>query len=287
MDVSKIQALISLLDDTDTEVVSAVTDNLMQHGITIVPHLEKVWENTPDSRVQERLERVIYDIQFETTRTNLRNWKNGGATNILEGASYLVQFQFPETSFFQIDDRVEKIKNDVWLEIGTNLTAVEKVKIINYVLFELHKFARNTHNFYSPQNSFLNQVLETRKGNPLSLAILYKAIADKLNLPIYGVNLPKNFILAYKDEYRYIDSQDEIQDIIFYINPYNKGAILSKKEIDYFLEQNQLKPDKSYYVPCSNEETLVRLINGLIVSYEKLGFEDKMTRLCELLQIFQ
>ena len=39
MDVSKIQALISLLDDTDTEVVSAVTDNLMQHGITIVPHL--------------------------------------------------------------------------------------------------------------------------------------------------------------------------------------------------------------------------------------------------------
>ena len=154
------------------------------------------------------------------------------------------------------------------------------------MIFDLYKFTRNTHNFYSPQNSFINQVLETKKGNPISLAIVYMAVAYKLGLPIYGVNLPKNFILAYKDDLRHYDASDESEDILFYINPYNKGAILGKKEIDYFINQHKFKADKSYYIPCDNQAIVVRLINNLILSYEKLGFKDKIERLNEILRIF-
>lgn len=286
MDRNKINALIALLDDTDAVVVNAVTDNLLKEGISIVPHLEKAWETAVDEKIQERLEQVIHNIQFETTKHNLSEWKGHGAINVLEGACYLAQFQFPEISFDKIDSEIDKIKEDIWLEINNNLTALEKVKILNYVIFDLHKFTRNSHNFYSPQNSFINQVIETKKGNPISLAIIYMAVAYKLNLPIHGVNLPKNFILAYKDEFRQYDSLDESEDILFYINPYNKGAVLGKKEIDYFVKQQQLKADKSYYLPCRNEEIVIRLINNLILSYEKLGFNDKIEKLREILRIF-
>lgn len=286
MEKDKLDALIALLDDSDLEVVNVVTDNLLQQGLSIIPHLEKAWETTPDEKLQERLEQVIHDIQFKTTRSNLEEWNRSGAENVLEGAAYLAQFQFPEISFSRIDEEIEKIKEDIWLEINTRLSALEKVKILNYVIFDLHKYMRNTHNFYSPQNSFINQVIETRKGNPISLAIIYLAVAYKLKLPIYGVNLPKNFILAYKDDLRHFDADDESEDILFYINPYNKGAILGKKEIDYFIEQQRLKPDKSFYVPCSNQAIVIRLINNLILSYEKLGFKDKIERLHELLKIF-
>lgn len=284
MDQAKINALIALLDDSDSEVVEAVTDNLLREGLNVIPHLEKVWENTPDEKLQERLENMIHNIQFDSTRSNLRRWSRAGAGDVLEGATYLAQFQFPETSFSKLDHAIEKVRDDIWLEINNNLTALEKVKILNYVIFDLHHFTRNTQNFYSPQNSFINQVIETRKGNPISLAIVYMSVAQKLDLPVFGVNLPKNFILAYKDEYRQYDAADEEEDILFYINPYNKGAILGKKEIDYFIKQQQLKPDKSYFIPCDNRDIIVRLISNLILSYEKLGFTDKIDRLRLLLR---
>lgn len=286
MERNKIDALIALLGDTDTEVLNAVTDSLLKQGISIIPQLEKAWETTGDAKLQERLENVIHNIQFGTTKSNLREWGKNGAKYVMEGACYLAQFQFPDINSLKIDETIEKIKDDIWLEINSNLTALEKVKLINYVIFDLHKYSRNIHNFYSPQNSFINQVIETKKGNPISLAIIYLSVAYKLNLPIYGVNLPKNFILAYKNELRHFDSEDETEDILFYINPYNKGAVLGKKEIDYFIKQQQIAHDKSYYLPCSNQDIVKRLINNLVLSYERLGFNDKIDRLKELLKVF-
>jgi regulator of sirC expression with transglutaminase-like and TPR domain len=286
MERSRIDALIALLEDNDTEVVNTVTDSLLKEGISIVPQLEKAWETALDEKIQERLELVIQNIQFETTRKNLLNWRNTGAVSVLEGAYYMAQFQFPELCFSKIEQEIEKLTNDIWLEINSGLSAIEKVKMLNYVMFDLHKYTRNSNNFYSPQNSFINQVVETKKGNPISLAIIYLSLTHKLKLPVYGVNLPKNFILAYKDEFRLHDAEDEIEDILFYINPYNKGAILGKKEIDYFIKQQQIKPEKSFYLPCTNQDIVVRLINNLILSYEKLGFNDKISRLKELLKIF-
>lgn len=283
MEQNRIEALIALLDDTDSEVVNAVTDNLLKQGVDVIPQLEKVWETTLDEKLQERLENVIHNIQFDTTKNNLRKWCKEGASNVLEGATYLAQFQFPEIYFEKLDAEIEKIKDDIWLEVNSSLTALEKVKILNYVIFDLHKYRRNAKNFYSPQNSFINQVIETKKGNPISLAIIYLAVASKLELPIFGVNLPKNFILAYKDELRHTDAADEMQDIIFYINPYNKGAILGKREINYFIQQQKLQINKSYYLPCNNKDIVIRLINNLLLSYEKLGFTDKIDRLKELL----
>ena len=107
MDRNKINALIALLDDTDAVVVNAVTDNLLKEGISIVPHLEKAWETAVDEKIQERLEQVIHNIQFETTKHNLSEWKGHGAINVLEGACYLAQFQFPEISFDKILFKVE------------------------------------------------------------------------------------------------------------------------------------------------------------------------------------
>ncbi len=286
VDIKELKALISLLDDSDDEIVHIASSNIMNQGLSAIPELEKAWETTLNEKLQERLESVIQNIQFNEAKQNLRTWNDTGAEYILEGATYLAKFQFPDITLESIDKEIDKIKQDVWLELNNNLTALEKIKIINYILFEIHKFRGNSSNFYSPQNSFINQVLETKRGNPISLAIIYLAVADKLNIPVYGVNLPKNFILAYKDEYRQYDSEDETEDILFYINPYNKGAVLGKREIDYFIRQQNLESKKEYFVPCTNKDIIVRLINNLILSYRKLQFIDKIDRLNDLLGIF-
>ncbi len=285
MDPKELKAIIALLDDPDREVVNMISDTLLKRGIEAVPELEKAWENTLDERLQEKLENIIQQIQFTTARENLIRWINTGAEYILEGAFFLAQFQYPDISFDKINHEIETIRKDIWLEINNNLTALEKIRILNYIIFDLHHFTRNASDFYAPQNCYLNKVIETRKGNPISLAIIYLSVAYKLGLPVYGVNLPKNFILAYKNEFRLHDAENEEDDILFYINPYNKGAVLGKREIDYFITQQQLKPQKNFYVPCSNRDIIIRLINNLILSYEKLGAPEKIAGLKELLAV--
>jgi len=282
----EVKALITLLDDPNTEVYMPVEEKLLLSGTDAIPELEKAWESSLDENLQERIENIIHKIQFNKNKNNFNLWLENGASNLLEGAFLVSQFQYPDVSYKQLDDQLERITRDVWLEINNNLTALEKVKIINYILFDLHKFGRNSANYYSPQNSYINQVLETKKGNPISLAIIYSVIANRLGMPIYGVNLPKNFILAYVDEYR--DYQENIKqdDILFYINPYNKGAVLGKKEIDYFLKHQKIEPQKNYYLPCTHQDIILRVINNLILSYNKLGHNDKIERLQYLAKLF-
>jgi regulator of sirC expression with transglutaminase-like and TPR domain len=186
----------------------------------------------------------------------------------------------------EILNPLEKIKHDAWIEINENLTALEKVRILNHIIYDVHKFSGNTTNYYSPQNSFINQVMLSKKGNPISLAIIYAVVAQKLGLPIYGVNLPKNFILAYKDEFSellYPDAKNE--NILFYINPFSRGAVLGRKEIDFFLKQQNITPDPMFYQPCSNLEIIQRLLLNLIYAYEKMGYEQKIKELKDLLKI--
>ena len=284
MDTDKIKALISLLDDPDSEVINVVSDSLMKQGLNAIPELEKAWENTFDEVLQNRLGNVIQNIQLNHAKNNLEKWIKTGAEYVLEGAFYIAQYQFPYINMKDLDREVENIRKDVWLEINNNLTALEKVKIMNYIIFDIYKYSKNTTGVHSPQNSFINQVIETKKGNPISLSIIYLSVAQKLDFPIYGVNLPKNFILAYKDEYNSYDSNNGNDEILFYINPFNNGAVLGKSEIEYFISHQMLQRKETYFVPCSNDEIIIQLADTLVMSYERLGFYEKAEKYKVLLE---
>jgi regulator of sirC expression with transglutaminase-like and TPR domain len=283
----EVETLISLLEDNDNEVLHAVTDELLKQGVTIIPKLEQAWETAMNIKLQERLETVIHNIQFVNAKTKLKNWIDSGAENILEGAAYIAQFQYPNTNVESLSKSIDKISGDIYLSAQNRLSAIEKVRLLNYVIFELNNFNRNTANFYSPQNSFINQVIETRKGNPITLGIIYMAVGQKIGLPIFGVNLPKCFVLAYLNEFRHIDSKDKSNDILFYINPYNKGTVLTRREIDNFIVQQNLKPNPEYYTPCDNKSIILRLLTNLVIAYQKLGFDDKIKLLKDILEVFK
>jgi regulator of sirC expression with transglutaminase-like and TPR domain len=286
MNKQELKAILTLLEDPDTEIFEAVYQSLMDKGVDIVPDLEKAWEFSGNELIQDKLENIIQKIQLNFVHTLLSNWIRDGAADLIDGAYIVAKYQYPDLGLFEIQNPIEKIKHDAWLEINENLTALEKVRILNHVIFDNHKFIANTTNYYSPQNSYINQVILSKKGNPISLGILYASIAQKLGLPIYGVNLPKNFVLAYKDEFNeFVNPVSKSENILFYINPFNKGAVLGRKEIDFFLKQQNITPDEMFYQPCSNVEVIQRLLLNLIYSYEKLGYEPKIKELQTLLKI--
>ncbi|KPK79142.1 MAG: hypothetical protein AMS27_18320 [Bacteroides sp. SM23_62_1] len=285
--IKQLQALITLLEDPNEDIFKMVSSSILEHGPAVIPELEKAWENSADQVYQERLENLIQKIQKDYTMKDLKIWIKSDSEDLLEGAWLIARFQFPDLGYHEVNEPLERIKNDVWLELNENLTALEKIKVINHIFFEIHGFSKNTSNFYNPQNSYINQVIEKKRGNPISIAILYLIIAQKLGLPVFGVNLPKNFILAYRDDHGLMDLfSDQRENILFYINPYNKGTILGRKEIEYFLQQQQLKPQRSYFLPCTNLEIIKRIVYNLINSYERLGYQDKVIQFTKILQIF-
>jgi regulator of sirC expression with transglutaminase-like and TPR domain len=242
-----------------------------------------VWENTFNNALQSRIEDIIQTIQFNSTQEELKLWTATGGIDLLQGTLLIARYQYPDLDEDSIRHQIELIRKDVWLELNPNLTAFEKVRVINHILFDVYNFTGNTSNYHAPQNSYINNVLESKRGNPLLLSILYSCIAQGLNIPIYGVNLPEHFILAYRDEYTLRENDEEEEPILFYINPFSKGAVFSRREIDTFLKQLKLEPNRIFYESCSNVEIIQRQLRNLITAYEKLGYPTKVEDLKKLL----
>ena len=236
--------------------------------------------------LQERIENIVHKIQFDSLKAELKKWCVEKAHDLLSGCILIARYQYPDLDITKIKKQIDQIKQDVWLELNENLTALEKVKIINHILFDVHNISGNTTNYHAPQNSYINNVLESKKGNPLLLSIIYTIIAQNLDIPIYGVNLPEHFILCYVDiEHMGVPSTEGNagSNVFFYVNPFSKGAVFGQKEIDAFLKQLKLEPLAIFYEPCSNLEIIKRLLRNLVSSYEKLGYPDKSEELKGLL----
>lgn len=295
MNPKEVSALIRLLDDPDQEIASHVQEKLYSLGPEILPLLETEWEACFDALVQQRLEQIISNIQFSHTKQELYQWSRSEAQDLFDGAFLISKYKYPDLNKQHISDLIDKIRLDVWLELNQSLNSFEKVKVLNHVFYNLYQFSANVSNYHAPQNSFINNVLESRKGNPVSLSVVYQIVANRLGIPIYGVNLPQHFVLAYKDD-RWLDKiegvhhpdgsgQKESDGILFYINAFNRGALLSVSNLEQFLKQLNLPADDRYFVPCSNIEIIKRMLRNLVFAYKQQSDRNRMSQVAELLEV--
>ncbi|GAB1463537.1 transglutaminase-like domain-containing protein [Pedobacter sp.] len=281
--VGEIYALVKLLDDPDEEVFLHVQEKLLEYGYDAIAYLESAWEKSLDTLLQERIENIVHSIQFTNVKQDLNLWYQSGAFDLLQGALIINRYQFPDLDEQVIINQIEDIKREIWVGLQYEMSSIEKIKLINHVFYNQFGFSGNTKNHHDPQNSYLNQVLESKKGNQISLAIIYSTVAQKLDIPVYGVNLPQHFILGYIDE----GNPDREHAVLFYINAFNKGAIFGKHDVDQFLRQLNLKPQPGFYAPCSNAEIARRIIRNLVSAYENLGATEKVNELKQLQDILE
>jgi regulator of sirC expression with transglutaminase-like and TPR domain len=213
----------------------------------------------------------------------MNEWSQFGHHDLLQGALLVTKFQYPDLDEDAIIKKIGAFSQDVWLELNQNLTGLEKIKVINHILFDIHRLSGNLTNINSADNFYINSLLESKKGSPLILGIIYISISQSLRIPVYGVDLPRHFVLAYTDEI--LISQRDIPegDVLFYINPFNKGAVFTKNEIELFIKQLKLERKDSYFVPCDNKTIIRRMMNELIFIYEQSGNPGKKDEMKELL----
>lgn len=122
-------------------------------------------------------------------------------------------------------------------------------------LFEEEGFHGNVDDYYNPLNSYLPAVLELRTGIPISLALVYKSVAEAVGLRVEGVNSPGHFVLRVMTDEGWM-----------IVDPFYGGGVLTEEETFQRMEQVTGKPVPRagrYLSPASHSQWLSRMLINL------------------------
>jgi hypothetical protein len=240
MQPSEIQALIRLLDDPDDGVYQHVREALMGRGGEVLPLLRHHREAASASALHaQRLDELVHGLHFAALRERAVGWGFGPEKSVLEGALILEEAVAPGSDVDSTRAVFNRIRRDAWLEMDTSLTTLEQVRMLNHVLFEGYGFGRLARRAPQPGDALLGEVLRSRRGNPVGLGVLYHALAQSLEMPLYPVQLRHHFLLCCCEEDHIPAPSDKGEGVLFYVNPYGRGSMISPRDIDDFISDSE------------------------------------------------
>jgi len=276
MKKSELQALINLLDDKDPFVFNAVRKKLSESD-EAVSELKMLVSNSKNDLLTERAKDIIRQHHFRKSDEEFKHWLKNDK-RLLYGAFLIAKYRYPEIIYEDVEDKLNKIVSSLRSDINFYLTGLQQIRKINHVLYDIHRFTPDFSNIINPETSFLNKVLENKKSNDVLIAVVYIYISQKLGLPVYGVDFPRNFLLMFKDE--------RSGEALFYINPFNRGAVVTKSDIIRFLKNHKIKEKARFFKQCSNKLIIKRLLKFLMNSYIQKNDKTKTEEIKRILNLF-
>lgn len=141
---SELKALVSLLDDEDTSIVSHIEEKILSLGTSVIPYLEQEWESNFNPHVQRRIEELIHTLQYELLKERLQKWYESDDQDLLTGMWLVATYQYPDIELIKLKQELEQIYYETWLEFKPDLYPYDEIKVINSVLFNKLKFGANT-----------------------------------------------------------------------------------------------------------------------------------------------
>ncbi len=278
----QIKALLDLLDDPDEVVYASVSDKIISMGKDIIPNLEHLWESIQNEETQERIEQLIHRLHFRDLTNEFSQW-SAQATDLLTGALIVARYHYPEMQSGTVLQEVEKIRRNIWLELNNYLTPLEKINVLNSILFNYYKLSGVEVGYDNPDHFLINKTLESKKGNAISNGILYQSLCRMLDIPVRAINIPRQFILGYFDEQydRMNPSGHPSEKIKFFIDPFS-GQVYSHKDIENYLKRLGGSPSPAHFRPMHNKRIVQLLIKELSKCFDNENNQYKMEELLSL-----
>ena len=280
----EISALMNLIDDPDKEVFETVSDRIVSYGKNIIPNLENLWENTPDGMVQEKIELLIHRLNFQDLQEEFDGFNKSREQDLLAGALLVARYQYPNLMTNTINQEIEKIRRNIWLELNSYLTALEQINIVNRIFFTYHKYKSVEVSYQHPEEFLINKVIETKRGNAIVNGIIYQMLCQLLDLPVRVINIPRQYLLAYFDtSYEYFNAhKDNVTNKIhFYIDPIN-GHVYTHKDVESYFKKIGVTHAASYFKPMSNKSIIRFLLEELAKCFNDNASGYKHTELLRL-----
>lgn len=139
---------------------------------------------------------------------------------LLEAAICVAQDDHPELDVQAVLAEIDGLAAKLKARLPADASALRRLQSLNHYFFVELGFAGNVNNYYDRGNSYLHQVLATRHGIPITLALLYCELASQIGLTARGVSFPGHFLIKLRLP------QGEVV-----VDPFN-GRSLSREELD-------------------------------------------------------
>ena len=266
---SQRNALISLLADDDRAVYQLVRGKVLSYGppaiVWLRPHTL-----SSDPVMRRRAQEIVNYFARQTADDRFLRFclSKGEDLDIEEGAWMLAQTQYPEFNVAAYQALFDSYAAELLERIDFGGETDEILGEINRHLFQELGYHGNEENYYEPSNSYLNRVVDQRTGNPLSLCMVYLMVARRLRLPVTGIGLPGHFVCRFQT------STAEI-----YIDPFNKGKLLTKADCIKYLLHTQHGLAEGYLAPVSPRRMLLRMCANLHQIYLHHELVEETARL--------
>ena len=211
---------------------------------------------------------------FELFQEQLVEVETG--TGLFRAAFAIALHERPEASLAQVETIVENLADTVAGRVKSRSTTA-LLAHLHDVLFDVFGLHGNVEDYYNPANSYLPDVLHTRRGLPITLVLIYKRVAEPLGLSVFGVNSPGHFIAEVES--------DERADEPIYIDPFFRGGLLKADEVLQRIVQatgREIDPSPNLLARATHRQWLARMLNNLQAAFAAVGQERDVLAMQEM-----
>lgn len=256
MTKNEIISLLKLLEDPDKKVFEAVKEKIMQDSEFFKIYLENYHSLSSNLIAIQRSEEILDEIFLQRFFEELKKFLTDQNSHLSQGAFLFETYFNRDLDKNQIEAYFDEVLRAVWIEINENLTAFEKINVLNEVIFNKLKFKRAPLSWNKLEMFNIATCLSHKKLTPVTAAMLYLMLCEQLEIPLYPLNFPSLSIIGfYGKDLEIIPDTDSHKGIMFCIFPYmdakpigipNVKKMLSDFSFDYDVDNLNVMSYKEY-----------------------------------------
>jgi regulator of sirC expression with transglutaminase-like and TPR domain len=196
---------------------------------------------------------------------------------LLAGAVAISMHQMPNVSLAQVDKTIQGYADNVRKRVRGCQPQALLAHLHEYLFDELG-FTGNRDDYYNARNSYLPAVLETKRGLPITLSLLYKLVGRRLGIRVHGIGLPGHFLVA-------VETGETANPSVMLVDPFNSGHVITPDEVHERLRENfgpELELTEDMFRPVSNIHWLTRMLQNLLHVF---GRHDRFADVAAMLEM--
>jgi len=262
-------ALLTLLADDDPGVYATIRQRILSLGPAAADWL-RPHTLSRDPVLRRHAQEIVRTLDRQSADNLFLEFclRQSEAFDLEQGAWLLAQTQYPDINVTGYQALLDSFASDLEDRVETSGEPAKVLAGMNRYLFEELGFSGDQQNYYDPENSYLNRVIDRRTGNPINLCLVYLLLSRRLKLPVAGIGLPGHFICRYQSS-----------SVEMYIDAFSGGKLLTKADCVQYLLQGNYSLREDYLTPVTSRKLLLRICGNLHQIYLHLEQSEAATRL--------
>jgi regulator of sirC expression with transglutaminase-like and TPR domain len=276
-DQRDIDAIIQLLDDESDVVQESIDLKLRDMGEVAIHYLAEKIEKSKETN-RTLLEERVRDLRFFRIEKNMRDYcdEQSGDVNLEGSLLTLCRLPYPDIDEQQWHSYLDWLAEEFKSRLPLEQNPYDNICALSQFLSDEQGFYGNTQNYYDTDNSYLNKVLQYKRGIPVTLASVYLLVGRRLGWPLIGVGTPGHFLCKWHST-----------DHEVFFDPYHGGHVLTRQECVALLGHMGSDRITEYLQGVSDRELLIRVVQNLLQIYKKRQEPERMRQLRILLHVIE